>query len=520
MGLLGDATSVATRNGNLFLLSLIVYVLEVLFRIGLSWQVSWLLFILWPPVIAVVAFGLAGTLRRERLFGTQSIRTTDQWFRLAVRLGVVAVLGHAIAVAVGGSIYLIIDTYVRALLYAAGFELLHSEVLGIVLPYLGVFAGTAFIWPFPAIAAVQITGGMSVRGAFRQSLYALLDNVRAFLTCSVVILAVSFWIGLFIPIFPFGAFLFHSPLGAVYGLALISPVLGCGTITISTAAMIVFVRGQAFFLESTTEEQSQDFTPVSIPTRRLVLACVLFVSLATVTGAIRMTETRHTDTAVKPLGSEPAQMYETAVQNTFSQSHTVVQYPSYPDENYTVRSTYDLANRRSTADYHMDIPAYSTVGVGEKHANSFPVTFLRLGRGDSNRTPGIHPAYVDGFPAVQTLPAMQSNTPWTILEDDDQIVLESTDVATIVQIDHIDPSSVQDVHEAWIRATIDPESRTLRSIEWSYAVNITDPTRLSIQTMNFTSHERFEFETNPAVAQPKKETHLSVRQRLWKLLIY
>lgn len=516
MGMLRDSLTATLENGRLFLLSIIVFILEGLVRFGLAWELSWLLVVLWPPVIAVVAFGLAGGTRRGKLFGTRSVRSTAEWSRLAGRLGAVALLGQVIALAAGGSVFLIVDTSLRAVLYAAGFELLQSEFVGVWLPYLGLLAGTAVVWPLPAVAAVHVIDGLSVTAAFKRSLNAFLGQARLFATCSLmtVIAALSPFGMLWASILLIVALPSSGTL-TVFFVVLVSLLVACGGIVLSMAAMTVLLTGQQFRIESVASARQQDSVRISVPVGRILVACVLVVSLATVAGAARITETRPTDTSVEPLGEEPNEIYQTAVQNTLSQSHTVVQYPRGQDENYTIRRVFDLAEREYAITPDPYGSNYATVGIQRHNSDSFALAFLRLGRDSDARTPGIDPAYITGFRAGEALPGVQSNGSWTRLEEDDQIVLESTDLSTVLQ-ETVYQSNVQETREAWIRATIDPDAQTLRSVEWSFNVTVV---RDDGESDIATGHERIEFETGATIDR-SEYTALSLRQRAWKLLIY
>jgi hypothetical protein len=90
-------------DGYLLAVAWLCAVLELGVRILLSWLVSPVLFVLTPPVVAVVGLGIVA----RRRWNTNE---TDAGPRFLASLVGLTVGGHAVALLVGSGLFLLVDT--------------------------------------------------------------------------------------------------------------------------------------------------------------------------------------------------------------------------------------------------------------------------------------------------------------------------------------------------------------------------------------------------------------------------
>lgn len=508
MSMLRDAVSSAVQNDRLLVLSAGVFCVDCLVRAVLSLTVSSLSLVLFPPVVTVVTFGLASAR-----VGEDRVGTTAGWVRLAGLLTVIGVVGHAGAVLFGGGLFVLVDTPVRALLYWLGVELLASPLVGVVLPVLGVALGTALAWAVPALVAADIGAGTPPRTALARVLGAVTDTPRTVLSVGLAnVLVVATAVAAVGASFLLASVLLRTVWG--FALALVLGLLLGGMVSLAVAGS-ASALGQTRLDETPNEP---DATAVSRrPVARFALVVVLVVSLATVAGMVRANDLRPVETDSEPLGEDPQAIYETALSNTFDGNHAVVTYPHLSEDDYWVNETYDLQQRRFRIGDESGYSEYWTVGETSAQSDSFAVGVLQLGHsGERRLVPGLNPAYVDGYDYGEELPATERPVGWEVVDRGETIILESRNASAILRAEGLPPRHLAETRHAWLRATVDAETGTLRSLEYSYNVTLDDGDTPSESV----GRERWEFETGTTIERPPDAEPPSLEQRVWKLLIY
>lgn len=518
----------ALNRSQLLVFTLAVLGAETLVRIGLAWQFSSLLLVVWPPVIAALAFGLAHAHVRGRRFGAEPVVGLSQWLLLAVILLAIAVLGHLFALCVGGALFVIVDTPLRAVWYYLGIELFQWPAVTLGLSVLGFAVGVSMAWAVPEVLVGAVTGGMALRSApsYLLTRRKLIDRV-AFLNMLVIVgAAVAVLVGhqLFnIPDFwSEGTLLWPSLAVAFTTFSVV------GLVPLAASALAA-VRGATESDIVGTESTVSNYTGT---VARLGIAVLLVVSLATAGGYARTNEIRPMDSPEKTFYDDsPEIMFTSALVNMMRVSHSAREYDlaTEGDRELVREWVYDRQRRQV---YRDDFTHAVRVGVGSYRIDSAVELLFkqdRTSRDGLSDTPNLYvpenPEF-EPWPCIYHVdyhldePEVLSNS--VILSNsDDEIVLRSTDVQYIAAAtEEYTSDEVEEYHDGWMEVTIDTESKTLQTIEYRYEVTLTPEEREEGEDPRQRVHVRWEFSTDRPFEYPDGTESLSLDERLWELIIY
>ncbi|WP_440769688.1 hypothetical protein [Natronorubrum sp. DTA28] len=519
---LRNALRVTGSSDRLFATAIVVVLLETVVRFALAVTVSPVAGVLWPPVVAVVGLASVGPTVRDRLVdGSDGTTTSDGTVggRLP-SLVVVALGGHALAVAGGVALFLLVDTPVRYGLYWLGRGDLLSPLVIQLSPFVGVTVGTLLAWIVPAIAVVRVVDGATGVEALREALVEAVTQPRAVggLVVVQLVLAVVFevavglasWASVGFDSGPQHGFIDHLfvPLAVVVGGTVPTFSIALGGLvwvlggTIWFALVFVLTVDRFSRPRGPSPERKSQETTVSVT--RLAILVLLLTALVATAGAVRMGEVRPMDTSPDPLPDDPDELYATAFENTDRSSHEYRYYidddqSGEPDEHVlTVRI--DREDRQHVAVSELARVYRSTATIEMEGTSGYPHA--------ENRE------YKTGEPAAAI-------TNWTIREErDDEIVLELTDPDDVFYAltgnelsDRFDDPKVVESRGS---VTVDADRKTISSGE--FRLNVTDGAPDSEQ--RYDTHVAFEYDVDIDVERPAELGEPSVSERLWKLFAY
>lgn len=511
---LRSAARSTVSDGWLLVAVSVMVLAELVLRLTLASETHIFLMALLPPLVIVVGAGL--------LFASTRSGHTDPTLRLLGQLAVLAVAGHAVALILGTSLFVAVDTPVRAVLYAFGYELLATPGVAVGLPLWGLATGITVAWVLPALAVVGLVRTNSLSSGVRYAFLACgYEPPRvAGIAAAHLLVGVAVGVG--------GAF------GYFFGVKTESVqlfVLGGGTLAVSLMIVPLAVLLTSHWqlcqilcsdldFESSSHQWRSLFA--GVPVGNAFLVIVIVVALAVPAGLARTTETRPTGHA-EPLGDDPNEMYRTAFNNTFEQSHTAVAIS--PDSNETVYEWhYDHQSRRlsiptdseeyaSTATVAAEPTLYTTGSVQGPWLRDLVLSEWNSG-GFTTQTPGYTPILTDVYDGPWFFERHQAlGTGWERRESGQQILLETTDPSDVARFEGYE--GVNRSEEAWVRVWIDPETRTLDAVEVRFKGVFDHP---DLTETNYT--RRYEFEVGTDVQRPDELGSLTLEERAWKLLVY
>lgn len=512
----GLSLRAALDSGRLFRVAFAVAFLEVSFRIGLGVAVHPFLYLLVPPVVAIVGVGLLAPGIRTRILDERRRYAAETVDGVLPRLLVVAVVGHAVAVAAGLALFVAVDTPLRVLLYWLGVGS-RQPFLALAWPVVGLLAGTAIAWTVPALVAGAVSEGFGLRQATR---YALVV-ARGRPVVSLVGVNLLGVLGI----------LFAVAIGAFVGFVASSGQLflvltGSLTILLVTPplAIAIFADLTAVRRLTSGEHSGEELpTPAAFSVGRVAVALLLVGSLVTLAGAVRMAELRPVESP-ESLGDSPDEMYATALQNTVEGSYTAewVDSPG-TDEETGFRWQVDREDRQLSAEPAPGI-AYVSTGTQTIGSNSKISDALRWVLADDTsalvaggaHTPPNYFRWAENPAELVLTDLPREVTGWErVGTDGNEVTLAlSGDRAILALVaPTLDPRRLGSINTSEIRAVIDTETRTLRTLDIRYDARLQPDGRLTVT-------ERYTFEYGTDLKRPDELGAPSFDEYVWRLLLY
>jgi hypothetical protein len=474
--------------------------LAVLGEVGLRALLGWLLAppaaVCWPPVLAVVAVGRASAADR-------SLRS----------LLTLAALGHLLALPAGAALFLLVDTPIRAALYAVGAGGVVSPGVVVLSPLLGVALGTVVAWAVPAAALGGLAEGAGARAALRSAVDAAVTRPRR--------------VG--------GAALSHLVGGVVAGgvaAAGIGAVIVTESVVVLAAASGVVLLVWLGVLAALADLHlgGRPPEPDGVPSPVAVgVALAVVVALVAGASAVRVGEHRPLETAPAALPDDAGAAYATALANTERRNHRyrVVVGPREP-ESFVVEHRVDRADRqyRQRALGRAAGPSiYADTGTGSPAVRGFDR--FALGRrtvGPEDRPVRASPDYLQ-WAADYDLHDDGGLTPpdpdaegWRVAErNDTALVVELTEPeAVFVSVRNRPPDRLTNVTAARVRAVIDTGSGTVETITYRFDATVhTGETETTVE-----GRVRHTFEVGIDVRRPPVLDSRSLGGWTWKLFAY
>jgi hypothetical protein len=510
----------AVDSGRLLNIAFVIAFLEVALRLGLGIAVHPFLYLLTPPVVAIVGGGLLAPGIRTRVLDERRRYAVDDPDGVLLRLLVVAVVGHAFAVVFGLCLFVVLDTPLQAALYWLGMES-RQPFLALAWPVIGLLTGTAIAWTLPALVAAGVSEGLGFGRAIRCALSA--TRRRAILpVLSVNLLGV---IGILFAV-TFGAFVgFVAASGQLF-FALaggLTVLLATPPLAIAIFTDIETVRTLVGDEQTGAAAANPGGSSSGVSVGRVAVIALLVVSLATLAGAVRMAELRPMDSP-DPLGDDPDEMYATALENTLSGSYTAewVESPG-TDEETAVIWQVDREDRQLYTEPAPGI-AYISTGTQTIGADSRVSDALRwvladdagaVTNGGAHTPPNYFRWADDPTKLVLADPPTEASG-WEHVETDgSEVTLALTDERAVLGFaaPEFDPERVESVDESEVRAVIDTESRTLTALDIRYDADFLPEGRLSVT-------EQYTFEYGTDLDRPDELGSPAFDEYVWRLLLY
>jgi hypothetical protein len=523
---IGNSLYKALNSGQLLLFGLAVLLTETLLRIGLAWQFGSLLLLAWPPVIAVLAFGLAHAHVRGQRFGAKPVVGLSRWLGLGVMLLAIGLLGHLFALLFGGAIFVIVDTPLRAVWYFLGIELFQWPTITLGLSFLGFALGVAIAWAVPAVLVAAVTGGLRLRSALGYLLTrrTVIDRVAVLNMLVVVGAPLSALVGNLLLSVPVNT---DNP--TLWPFVLVTVVMFCTLGVVPLAGSVLASRRGATESDVVGTESTVSSSLGTVA--RLSVALVLVVSLATAAGYARSNEIRPMEAPETTFYDDsPESMVASAQLNTLRVSHSGHVYNLTADGNRELEEMwiYDRQNRQAYARDNGSLVSATATRIGGSPApiaHSAVSVLLKRDRTSTNGFADTPNIYVPGNPefvsrgAVYRVPGPGDNAD-VVTNTDDEIVLRTTDIEYIAAIDGYDRDEIEEYHEGWMEITIDTESKTLQTVEYRYEVTLREEELEPGDDPRQTGHVRWEFSTDRPFEYPEEFDSLSLEERIWELIIY
>ena len=366
------------------LLAVAIALAETASRTALGLVGPPVLAVLWPPVFVVVGFGLAAPTVRAAL--PPDARSEDGERPSVIALVVAAVLGHAAAITVGTAGFLLLDTPIRAALYALG----HGGALGIPVQIggaaLGVVVGTLLAWTIPAIAVGRLVAGATPRRAVRTALFAPARSPRAVAGALGVHAGIALLLG-----FSLAA---GVGVGQLRRSAVVAAAVGGGVAlpVLLLAPALLAARYRAWTAPSRA---------VGPDRRRLALAALLLTGSVVGAAGVRTAELRPgVAPAPDALPADPDAAYATARANTFRADHryrlAILDGDDPDGEPFVVDRRLDRADRqyrqRSLGEARGP-SVYASAGTGAPPIRGFDAVALGERTVGDDRTVRASPEY-------------------------------------------------------------------------------------------------------------------------------
>ena len=504
----------ATLNGSrLLAVAAAVALGETALRIGLALFGPPALALLCPPVVAVVGFGLAASTVRAAL--PPDARPADGDAPAVPTLIVAAVVGHAVALLLGTAGFLLLDTPVRAALYALG----SGDALGTTVQVggavLGVVVGTLLAWVVPGVAIGRLVAGASPRRAARTALFAPARSPRTVAGALAVHVAVAGLLGLALAV--------GLEAGRLRRSVVVAAALGGGL------ALPVLILAPAFLAA-----RYRAWTPSRVRApdrRRLALAALLCTGLVVGAAGVRTAELRPgVGPAPDALPADPDAAYATALGNTFRADHryrlTILDGDDPDGDPFVVDRRLDRTDRQyrqRLAGEARGPAVYASAGTGSPPIRGFDAVALGERTVGDDRTVRASPDYLlytDSY-AWDDGGGLQPPAPvdgWRVVDrSDERLVLELAGARpTFEAVQRVSPDRITNVSAARIRARIDPENRTLERIDVRFAATVTvgETTDRIEFRVDHTFAVGVDVERPPALGPPRPG------ELLWKLLVY
>jgi hypothetical protein len=506
--------SPSLRDARLLAVAWLCAVLELGVRALLSWLVSPVLFVVTPPVVAVAGLAVVVGSRSDS-------EESDLSARLLVSAAGLTVAGHAVALLAGSGLFLLVDTPLRLGLYVLGYGELLTPAVVALSPLVGVGVGTVIVWVVPARAVLARLAGHSGVESCRIALRSLLADPRHLgRLAGVHLLGVVGLVGVVVAGGWLGSLAeSRNALSVFLGVA-VAGVLG---VTALLAGLAVLHRiGRDVSVSP----------PIAAGRLRVVgVVVLLLVAAVAGAGAIRVTDTRPTDTAAAPLPDDPRESYHTALVNTERSDHRYrVAVEPESDDPFVVVRWIDRTDRQYRAEPRQratGTPTYADSGTESPPLRGFEVVSLGSRTvGPDDRTVRASPGYARWRAEYSLLsdggfsPPSPDVAGWQVAErSEGTLVLELTDPAAVLDAAYArDSPPVVNVTESRITVRIDRERRVVERVEYRFSGEIVDET--ADETVSFDAHVVHEFETGIDVERPPVLGPRSPGEWLWRLFAY
>ena len=504
----------ATLNGSrLLAVAAAVALGETVLRIALALRGPPALALLCPPIVAVVGFGLAAPTIRAAL--PADARPADGDAPAVPTLVVAAVVGHAAALFLGTAGFLLLDTPLRAALYALG----SGDALGTTVQLggavLGVVVGTLLAWVVPGVAVGRLVAGATPRRAAGTALLAPARSPRAVAGALGIHVALALLLGLSLAV--------GIEAGRLRRSAVVAAALGGGV------ALPVLVLGPAVLAA-----RYRAWTASRAPgpdRRRLALAALLCTGLVVGAAGVRTAELRPgVDDDPDALPADPDAAYATALGNTFRADHryrlTILDGDDPDGEPFVVDRRLDRTDRQyrqRLAGEARGPPVYASAGTGSPPIRGPDAVALgerTVGTGRTVRASPDYLLYTTGY-AWDGEGGLQPPAPvdgWRVVDrSDERLVLELAGARpTFEAVQRVSPDRITNVSAARIRARIDRRNRTLERIEVRFAATVT----VGETTDRIELRVDHAFSVGVDVERPAALGPPRPGELLWKLLVY
>ncbi|SDR09074.1 hypothetical protein [Halopelagius longus] len=338
--------------------------------------------LLLPPVVVVPLLG-AGLPAVEAALADSDAGSPwnlGRRFRtVGTRLVAAATAGHAAAVVLGATLFLVVDTPIRYAAYALGAEPFHSAVV-YVAPFVGVTVGTGLAWGLLVPAVVRLADGDAAVPAVRTAVGVALGAPRRTATVLALHAAGLLVVGVCV----LTAVEYSGDFRAVRAFLAVGGVLGAAAATLSVT--FLYPIHVAFAASDAAPRRRE------IPVRRLGLVVLLLSGLLCGAAAVRVTETRPTADA-RPLPDDPTAAYATAFENTDATSYEVTYVETERGRPFLVRTAVDRPDRQFYSESNFS-GGYQYADAGVGYTSVLWADFLRLGTRDiDGRTAAVEPAF-------------------------------------------------------------------------------------------------------------------------------
>lgn len=307
---------VALNRPRVFGLSVGVLLFEGFVRVALA-ALNPVLSLLCPPLVSLLVLGSAAPTVRAAVVAPEttldwSVRSTLR--ERGARLCAVAVGGHLVSLARGAAGFLVVDTALRAAMYATGGTIPTAVV--VLTPFAGVAAGTVVAWGLLAPTVARAVSGAGLCDAATASVRAVGNRQRTSRVLCLHAACVLVAAGVFGVCLILG-----SDRYATQDAAAVALLVGVTVTTVTLTVLGAFVYPMHVALAAERTEETQ-----TVPVRRVVLAAVLVTGLVVGAAAIRVTDARPSvgPSASASLSGDATDAYATALDRTAAEDHRVV----------------------------------------------------------------------------------------------------------------------------------------------------------------------------------------------------
>ena len=491
----------------------IAFTLEGLLRAVLV-VFSPLLALLCPPVVAVCLLGATAPVTRAAAvtpdadpdWGLETLRDRPLW-----RLAGAAVAGHTLALLLGTSAFLVVDTGVRAAVYALGGTVPTAAVVLLPLPAVAVATLVAWAVLIPGLA--RVAAGASLLAAGRASLHALTRPRRTAGTillhgCCALVGAAAFLTGM---VYTMAVVVNQAPSDPVQALALTT---GLSTLAAVALGAVAYPVSVAAADHATAVE--------SLPLRRFALAALVVSGLVAGASAVRLTETRpppETAPVAGDLPDDATAAYAAAIERTNAVDSRVV---TERGDTFRAVGIVDHDARRYRSEVHDEdgsSVAYLDAGVDYSVGARWALFALDRRTVDGRSvlaTPGYWRIADHGVTETPLygLPRPEAGEWRRVDRTNGTLTVALTGGDAVFRALGFAPPANASYETAWVRMQIDTEAGVVTGGEL----------RLNATTaaQSFDRHDRFTVETGDTVRAERPDAlgSPSPGEWLWRLFAY
>lgn len=471
--------------------------------------------LVWPPVVAISLLGAAAPATRSAV---DSPDAEPDW-RLETlrnrplrRLAGAAVAGHAVALLLGTGAFLIVDTAVRAAVYALGGTVPVAAV--VLLPLPGVAVATLVAWALLVPGLARVAGGASLPAAARATLHALTRPRRtagalALHGACALVGAAAFLTGM---VYAMALVVNQAPGHPVQALALTT-----GLSTVTAVAL-----GAVAYPVSIAAAANHSSVVGDLPVRRIALAALVLSGFVVGASAVRLTETRPTPEATPMAGGLPENAtaaYAEAIERTNAVDSRIV---TERGEEFRAVGIIDHEHRQYRSELHdEDGTAVAYLGPGVDYSVGSRWALFALDRRTVDQrsalsTPGYWRVADHDVTeaALYGLPRPEAGEWRRVSRENGTLTVELTGGDAVFRALGFAPPQNISYEAAWVRMRIDTEDGVVTGGQL----------RLNASTKNqqFDRHDRFTVETGEGVRAERPDAlgSPSPGEWLWRLFAY